>query len=157
MVKHSYQILIIIIFYPFISCYLCTMKQDIVTPADVRQLVDRFYDKVQADNKLGPVFNDVAQVNWEQHLPIMYTFWENLLLGTARYSGRPFPKHAPLPLDPSHFLQWINLFESTVNENFEGEKAEEAKGRARAIALVFMGKMGLLKEEGWSSQENRIQ
>ncbi|AHM62428.1 globin [Flammeovirgaceae bacterium 311] len=133
------------------------MKKDITTPEDIREIVNTFYEKVQADPLLGPVFNEVATVDWDSHLPIMYTFWENLLLGTARYSGRPFPKHAPLPISPDHFMQWINLFESTVNKLFEGEKAEEAKGRARAIALVFMGKMGLLKDEGWSSPENRIQ
>lgn len=133
------------------------MKNDIASPEDIRLMVNTFYHKVQADALLGRVFNEVAQVNWDSHLPIMYTFWENLLLGTARYSGRPFPKHAPLPISMQHFMQWLNLFEATVDELFEGEKAEEAKGRARAIALVFMGKMGLLKEEAWASPENRIQ
>lgn len=132
------------------------MKHDISSPEDIRLMVNAFYNKVQADALLGPVFNDMARVDWESHLPIMYTFWENLLLGTARYTGRPFPKHAPLPLDPTHFVQWINLFEASVNELFSGEKAEEAKGRARAIALVFIGKMGLLKDEGWAASEDRI-
>ncbi|EMR04425.1 group III truncated hemoglobin [Cesiribacter andamanensis] len=133
------------------------MKNDIRSPADVKLMVDTFYLKVQADALLGPVFNDIAQTDWDTHLPIMYTFWENLLLGTARYNGRPFPKHAPLPIDPNHFMQWINLFEATIDELFVGEKAEEAKGRARAIALVFMGKMGLLKDGEWAAPENRIQ
>ncbi len=142
---------------PPMPLYLCRMKNDISTPADVKLMVDTFYQKVQTDALLGPIFNKVAQVNWESHLPIMYTFWENLLLGTARYSGRPFPKHAPLPIDPTHFVRWVSLFEATVDELFAGEKAEEAKGRGRAIALVFMGKMGLLKDEGWAAPENRIQ
>lgn len=133
------------------------MIKDITTPEDIREMVNTFYDKVQADPLLGPVFNEVASVDWSSHLPIMYTFWENLLLGSARYTGRPFPKHAPLPISTQHFVQWLDLFEATVNELFVGEKAEEAKGRARAIALVFMGKMGLLKEEGWSDPGNRIQ
>lgn len=133
------------------------MKNDISRPEDIRLMVNTFYNKVQADGLLGPVFNEVARVGWDNHLPVMYTFWENLLLGTARYNGRPFPKHAPLPINPAHFLKWIELFEATVDELFSGEKAEEAKGRARAIALVFMGKMGLLKEEGWAAPENRIQ
>lgn len=133
------------------------MKHDITKPEHIRLMVNTFYNKVEADKLLGPVFNDVAQVDWDSHLPVMYSFWENLLLGTARYSGRPFPKHAPLPINPAHFMQWINLFEATVDELFAGEKAEEAKGRARAIALVFMGKMGFLKEGGWAAPENRIQ
>lgn len=132
------------------------MKNDITTPADIQLMVNIFYQKVQADELLGPIFDEVAQVDWDSHLPIMYTFWENLLLGTARYSGRPFPKHAPLPIDPTHFMQWISLFEATVDELFSGEKAEEAKGRARAIALAFMGKMGLNKEAGWAAPQDRI-
>lgn len=125
-------------------------------------MVNTFYNKVQHDGLLGPVFNDIAQVQWESHLPVMYIFWENLLLGSARYSGRPFPKHAPLPINTAHFGKWINLFEASVDDLFMGEKAEEAKGRARAIALVFMGKMGLLQYDKdtsaeWSAPENRIQ
>ena len=148
--------------YPRALAYLSSMKHDILNPQDVQLMVNTFYHKVQSDSLLGPVFNDIAQVHWDSHLPVMYTFWENLLLGTARYTGRPFPKHAPLPLDPRHFVQWINLFEATVDELFTGDKAEEAKGRARAIALVFMGKMGLLKESedpanSWGAPENRIQ
>ena len=121
------------------------MKSDITQPADIRKLVDTFYAKVQEDRLLGPVFNDFARVDWAEHLPTMYSFWENILLGTALYSGRPFPKHAPLPISGQHFVQWINLFEATVDENFNGQKADEAKGRARAIALVFMGKLNLLQ------------
>lgn len=132
--------------------------RDITQAEDIRRMVDAFYQKVQSDKLLGPVFNDAAQVDWDSHLPVMYTFWESLLLGTARYSGRPFPKHAPLPINTGHFMQWIKLFEATVDELFEGEKAEEAKGRARAIALVFMGKMGFLKEDGsWAAPQDRIQ
>ena len=55
------------------------MKKDIRTRRDIERLVDRFYDKVKADDLLGPVFNDVARVNWEKHLPVMYDFWDNTI------------------------------------------------------------------------------
>ena len=129
-----------------VRLYLCIMH-DIQTPADIRLLVDSFYERVRQDSLIGPIFNDLAQVNWEEHLPVMYSFWEGILLGTARYQGRPFPKHAPLPLQTEHFSRWIDLFEQTVDTHFSGDKAEEAKGRARAIALVFMSRMGLIKQE----------
>ena len=37
---------------------------DIATSADVAMLVDRFYGNVGVDALLGPIFNDVAQVDW---------------------------------------------------------------------------------------------
>ena len=112
-------------------------RPDIATEADIRLLVDGFYAKVGQDVLLGPVFNDVAHVDWPRHLPVMYDFWSSLLLGTTRYHGRPFPKHVPLPIDATHFQRWVALFEANVNELFAGPRAEEAKVRARGIATLF--------------------
>ena len=112
-------------------------RPDIATEADIRLLVDGFYAKVGQDALLGPVFNDVAHVDWPRHLPVMYDFWSSLLLGTTRYHGRPFPKHVPLPIDAAHFQRWVALFEANVNELFVGTRAEEAKVRARGIATLF--------------------
>ncbi|MBC6991171.1 group III truncated hemoglobin [Hymenobacter sp. BT491] len=110
---------------------------DIHTEADIKILVDSFYDKVNQDDLLAPVFNGFAHVNWPSHLPAMYDFWSSLLLGTSRYRGRPFPKHLPLPVDAAHFQRWLELFYATVHENFAGPVAEEAKVRALNIATMF--------------------
>ena len=59
---------------------------DITTEADVRVLVDTFYEKVREDALLDPIFSDVAKVDWEHHLPKMYAFWNGMILGKA---GRP--------------------------------------------------------------------
>ena len=112
-------------------------RPDIASEADIRRLVDGFYAKVVEDALLGPVFNDVAHVDWPRHLPVMYDFWSSLLLGTTRYQGRPFPKHLPLPIAAAHFQRWLALFEATVDELFAGPKAEEARVRARSIATLF--------------------
>ena len=110
---------------------------DITSEADVKLLVDTFYAKVNHDALLDPVFNGFAHVDWPQHLPKMYAFWSGLLLGTARYQGRPFPKHVPLPIDATHFQRWVVLFQATVNELFAGPVADEARLRGQAIAQVF--------------------
>ena len=110
---------------------------DITSEADVKLLVDTFYAKVNHDALLDPIFNGFAHVDWPQHLPKMYAFWSGLLLGTARYQGRPFPKHVPLPIDSTHFQRWVVLFQATVNELFAGPVADEAKLRGQAIAQVF--------------------
>ena len=119
---------------------------DIETTADIRKLVDRFYDGVKRDPLLAPVFNDIAAVDWPSHLATLYAFWETLLLGSGTYQGAPFAKHAVLPVEKAHFDRWLQLFLATVDENFSGPKAEEAKGRALSIADTFARRMGLLPQ-----------
>lgn len=119
------------------------MKHDITQPSDIRIMVDRFYDKVQADPLLGPVFR---HVDWPSHLPIMYNFWSSVLLGTQTYRGSPLQRHLHLEIDQRHFNRWLMLFEDTVYENFAGGTAEEAKARARAMAEIFQLKMGLVAQ-----------
>src|SRR3954466_468713 len=121
-----------------------TMKKSIITSEEVKELVDKFYEKVNADEILSPVFNKEAKVNWETHLPKMYKFWGTQLIGSADYSGRPFPPHMDLNIDSKHFERWIRLFMETIDENFEGEVAEMAKQKARNIAAIFQYKLGLI-------------
>ena len=116
-------------------------KKDIVQRKDVELLVNKFYDKVKVDELLGPLFRDV---DWPHHLPVMYNFWSSMLLGDQSYNGNPLQKHLPLPLQPEHFQEWLKLFTQTLEENFTGDKAFEAKERAQSIALIFQHKMGLL-------------
>lgn len=123
---------------------------DIATEADVRQFVDAFYDAVMQDDLLGPIFNDVAAVNWDEHLPTMYSFWSSILLGAATYKGAPFPAHWALKehITREHFARWLALFERTIDSLFAGEMAEAAKQRAQNIAMVFQVKMGLWTTDG---------
>ncbi|GAB3313071.1 group III truncated hemoglobin [Hymenobacter humi] len=116
-------------------------RPDIQTEADIKALVDTFYDKVNADPLLAPVFNDFAHVDWPAHLPRMYDFWSSILLHTARYSGQPFLKHIPLPINEAHFQHWLTLFFRTVDELFAGPVADEAKLRAQNIARVFEARL----------------
>ncbi|MFD1186585.1 group III truncated hemoglobin [Pontibacter rugosus] len=120
------------------------MKRDIENEEDVKLLVDTFYDSVNQDELLSLVFNDFAKVNWQHHLPIMYTFWSSLLFGSMAYKGQPFPKHLRLPVAREHFSRWIALFTQTVDSLFEGVKAEEAKHKGKSIARIFQMRMGLL-------------
>lgn len=113
---------------------------DILVRDDVKKLVDTFYDKVKADELIGPLF---GHVDWPNHLPTMYNFWSSMLLGDQTYRGNPLQKHLPLPLEQMHFERWLKLFTATVDENFAGEKADEVKMRAQSIAGIFQIRMGL--------------
>ena len=66
-------------------------RPEISTEEDIKTLVDSFYNKVNADELLAPIFNTVAKVEWEQHLPIMYRFWSSIILRTDTYQGQPWP------------------------------------------------------------------
>ncbi|WP_299826124.1 group III truncated hemoglobin [uncultured Pontibacter sp.] len=120
------------------------MKRDLENEEDIKLLVDTFYDAVNQDELLSPVFNGHANVAWEHHLPLMYTFWSTVLLGSMAYKGQPFPKHIDLPIDRHHFARWIELFTQTADNLFEGAKVTEAKQKASSIALVFQMRMGLI-------------
>lgn len=117
------------------------MKEDIIQIEDIKLLVDTFYDKVRQDNLLAPVFNERIQDRWPAHLQKMYTFWQTVLIGPHTYFGSPFPPHAGLPVDASHFQKWMDLFVATIDGLFEGKTAEEAKWRAAKMAEMFQFKI----------------
>jgi hemoglobin len=120
-------------------------RTDIATEQDIKTLVDSFYDKVNQDELLSPIFNGVAKVDWQHHLPVMYSFWSSMLLRTATYQGRPWPKHALLPVNATHFARWLSLFKQTVDEHFAGPKADEARNIAASIADTFQNRLELLR------------
>lgn len=116
--------------------------EDIATEADVRRLVNAFYAAIREDALLNPIFTNVAQVDWAEHLPKMYAFWNGLILGLPGYAGRPFPPHMVLPVGREHFVRWVELFHRTVNESFSGPGAQRAKDAASSIAHTFAMRMG---------------
>lgn len=119
------------------------------TREDVEFLVNKFYDKIRIDETIGFFFNDVAKVNWDLHLPKMYSFWETLLFGKASYKGNPMMAHFPInqieAMEKHHFEQWVNLWTKTLEENFEGEFAEAAKTKAGNIASLMAYKMEMAR------------
>lgn len=112
-------------------------KPDIRNDDVIKRLVHTFYGNVRDDERLGYIFNDVAGVNWDKHLPRMIDFWSNLIFQTGRYKGRPFRQHLPLPLEKEDFHRWYTLFTNTVDCCFEGPRAEYTKEMAGKIAASF--------------------
>lgn len=115
---------------------------DIHTRSDIETLVNKFYNQVKTDELLALIF---AHVDWPNHLPVMYNFWASILLGDQSYQGNPMSKHFPLKINREHFTRWLQLFMKTVDENFSGPVANEAKNRANTIAQMFQYKMGLME------------
>jgi hemoglobin len=111
--------------------------QDISNIEDIKLLVNTFYNKVQKDDLIGPIFNEKMLGRWPEHLEKMYRFWQTILLEVHTYSGTPFPPHKHLPVNQSHFDRWMEIFTSTVDGLFVGKLAEEAKVRAANMAYMF--------------------
>lgn len=120
-------------------------KPDIQTLDHIRSLVDNFYTKVRADELLGPIFEGIIQDRWPAHLEKMYRFWQTVLLSEHTYMGSPFAPHATMPVEKEHFERWVGLFRQTVDEQFEGPKAEEAKWRAERMADMFQMKIAYFR------------
>ena len=125
--------------------------KDIITSADIKTLVDAFYEKVRRDELLSPIFNERIQDRWPQHLEKMYSFWQTVLLNEKTYYGSPFPPHAQLPVNHSHFQRWMRLFIETTDALFDGKKAEEAKWRAEKMAELFESKIEHYKKQGFKN------
>jgi len=119
---------------------------DIRNKEDIKVFVNAFYTKVQKDDLIGPIFaSKIADGSWDKHLERMYSFWNTVLLPEQDYRGNAFSKHADLPIQKPHFERWIALFSATIDENFEGEKADEAKMRAEKMGLLFQSKLAYIQ------------
>ena len=110
--------------------------------ADLEYLIDTFYKKVIADEKIGYFFTEVLELDWQKHIPIMNDFWETVLFGGFKYKGNPMQVHMELSkkasLQPEHFKRWLHLWESTINENFNGDIAAKAIEKAQTVSQVMM-------------------
>ena len=115
--------------------------KDIQHRKDIEYLIDEFYKRVKTDELIGFFFTEVIKIDWDRDMPIMYDFWETTLLGKMKYKGNPMSKHIALnqkePMNPEHFERWLELWETTVLENFNGAKADEAVQRANQIGELM--------------------
>ena len=115
--------------------------RDITSRTDIVRLVDAFYERVRADQVLGPIFDDVAHTDWNRHLPAMYDFWEAVLFSAPVFEGNPLAIHRKLAtrvaLGAREFERWLALFDQTVDTLFRGPRAEHTKLRASRIAAVM--------------------
>jgi hemoglobin len=114
--------------------------RDLDTHEEVGEMVRQFYAKVNQDELLGPIFNDVAQVDWPEHLDKLTAFWSRVLLGISGYSGNPFEAHSGVHAKRrftwSHFERWLKLFHETLNNGWAGPNADRASMLAKQVAKV---------------------
>lgn len=96
-----------------------------IDEAFISRLVDAFYARVRQHPRLGPVF-ETAVTDWPEHLDKLKAFWASVALNAGTYSGRPMQVHLRTPgIEPAHFGEWLYLFEQTLRDLCEDERAVE--------------------------------
>ena len=120
-------------------------RREITGRAEIVEIVDRFYAKVRLDPLVGPVFDEVAKVDWSLHLPRLYAFWQTVLFGDGGFRGNPLGAHLKLvaetPMDWPRFERWLALFHETIDEGFTGAKAGHLKRAADDMANVIYSRI----------------
>lgn len=123
--------------------------QSRISEDQIANLVERFYDKVQRDPEIGPVFN-AAISDWPAHIALLKNFWSTVLLTTGRYKGDPMMTHLALPIEHKHFDHWLRLFEDTAVEVLPPHLATLVVSKAHRIAANF--KMGIALQREKAAQ-----
>ncbi|WP_445431962.1 group III truncated hemoglobin [Chryseobacterium indoltheticum] len=117
---------------------------------DIELLVNSFYNKVVKDETIGFFFKDVIKVDWDKHLPKMYSFWESILFGQMSYKGNPMAVHFPInqmeAMEKKHFEKWLALWKQTIEENFTGQNAFMAIAKSENIANLMAYKMEMARK-----------
>ena len=120
---------------------------DIATQDDIYKIVDEFYKKLFADERISYIFTDVIPIHLhlEEHLQVLVTFWSQALLGTGGYVNNltqiHIDVHLKSKLTKELFDIWLHHFETSINENFEGFTAERMKNMAHNLSTIMQIKI----------------
>lgn len=113
-------------------------KPDLDSPEHIAAFVEAFYARLLKDERLAPIFTDVAGIDIVEHFPRIQAYWEKLLLGENNYQRHTMNIHRQLDakqrLSGSDFDQWLGYFIQSADSGFAGPKTERAKRIATTIA-----------------------
>ena len=119
--------------------------RDVENREDLYLLMSEFYKKLLADNNINYIFTEVAKIDLEPHLIELVDFWEQMLFDRGNYQKNLMQLHLDLnqksKLTQAHFDIWLRYFNTSIEENFSGQVAENMKTRALSIATVMKIKM----------------
>jgi hemoglobin len=111
---------------------------DLSTRDDVEALLRQFYGRALVDEVLAEPFSELREAGLESHLAVMCDFWQTVLFRAGLYRRNALVVHRQLdqrhPLSAGQFARWLDLWESTVDEMYDGPAADRAKLQAARIA-----------------------
>jgi hemoglobin len=91
---------------------------------DIRQVVDRFYRRVEPDPVLSVPFRSVK--DWPEHIERMTHFWWIRFGGPAYLdtSYNPVEKHFAADFNLAFLSRWLTLFQDTLEATLTPEQAQ---------------------------------
>lgn len=115
-------------------------KNDITSREDIHLIVTTFYKQLLENSSISHYFVDVID-NLDAHLNKITDFWEAQILQVkSKYKGNPMEAHINLDkrykhdISQQNFAEWLKFWTKTIDQLFEGERANLAKSRARNMA-----------------------
>jgi hemoglobin len=118
-----------------------TNVKDLHTRQDVEALLRCFYGRAFHYDILAEPFADLRSHGLDEHLPVMCDFWETVLFRAGLYRRNALHVHRRLhqqtPLVAEHFARWLTLWNSTIDQMYQGPVAEHAKTQAARIATAM--------------------
>lgn len=113
------------------------VPRDLDTRTEVHGLVTRFYQEIALDDLLEPIFGEVAEVDWNEHIPRLIDYWCWILFGTDGYPRSVTRAHRHLhalrPIEPAHCDRWMALWVATIDAGWSGPVADHAKDHAAKL------------------------
>lgn len=117
------------------------LRGDLDTRADIHDLVVGFYREIVFDEVLAPVFTEVAEVDWSEHIPRLIDYWCRVLLGQPGYDGAILTAHRDVhdlePFRHEHFDRWYRLWVDSIDRHWAGPTADAGKAHAARIASML--------------------
>lgn len=115
--------------------------KDIESRIDIESILISFYKKAFTDDLIGRFFTEVVPLDVATHLPVIADFWEAVLFYTHSYRKNVMEIHQHIhqlsAIKKEHLDRWVHIFTATIDERFEGEKANLMKQRAQSIAALM--------------------
>jgi hemoglobin len=115
--------------------------RDLVSRAEIHDLVVEFYREVVFDDLLAPIFDEVAEVDWSQHIPKLIDYWCRILLRERSYAGAVTATHRHLhgrqPVRIEHCDRWYVLWVRTVDSRWAGPTADRAISHAARLMAAM--------------------
>lgn len=114
---------------------------DLSNRSEIHHLVVAFYREIVFDELLAPVFGEVAEVDWAEHIPKLVDYWCRVLLGEVGYAGHLLDAHRHVHTQAAftadHFDRWYGLWVETIRAGWAGPGADGAVEHAARIATVL--------------------
>jgi hemoglobin len=120
---------------------------DVQTQDDLYLIVDEFYKKLFADDRISYIFTEVIPIHekLEEHLQMLVKFWSQAIFGTGGYFNNLTQIHLDVNmksyLSKELFEIWLTHFEAAINENFEGFNCERMKNMAHNLSTIMQIKI----------------